>query len=165
MKQMRILHRYLGYFLTGMMAVYAVTGFIMTFRDTDFLKFDKTWERTVDPNLPGSALGEAIEQRRLKVTREDSTTIYFDNGQYDKASGKATFTTKEWPAYIEKLTDLHTSRTADPLFFMNVFFACSLFFFVVSSFWMFPPQAKTFKKGMWFVGAGVILVVIMLISR
>ena len=36
MKQMRILHRYLGYFLTGMMAVYAVTGFIMTFRDTDF---------------------------------------------------------------------------------------------------------------------------------
>ncbi|HPD54550.1 MAG TPA: hypothetical protein PLI08_11435, partial [Bacteroidia bacterium] len=77
---MRILHRYLGYFLTGMMAVYAVTGFIMTFRDTNFLKFDKTWERTVEPNLPGSALGEAIEQRRLKVTREDSTTIYFDNG-------------------------------------------------------------------------------------
>lgn len=164
MKTMRILHRYLGYFLVGMMAVYAVTGFIMTFRDTDFLKSEKTWERTVEPNLPAERLGEAIEQRRLKVTREDASTIFFEHGQYDKASGKAVFTTMEWPPYIEKLTDLHTSRSADPLFFMNVFFAASLFFFVVSSFWMFPPQAQAFRKGMWFVAAGILLTVIMIWS-
>lgn len=35
---MRIIHRYLGFFLAGIMAVYALSGIIMIFRDTDFLK-------------------------------------------------------------------------------------------------------------------------------
>lgn len=37
-KRMRIYHRYLGYFLAGIMAVYAISGLTMIFRDTDFLK-------------------------------------------------------------------------------------------------------------------------------
>ena len=35
---MRITHRYLGYFLAGIMAVYAVSGVLLVYRDTDFLK-------------------------------------------------------------------------------------------------------------------------------
>jgi uncharacterized iron-regulated membrane protein len=37
-KNMRIYHRYLGFFLAGIMAIYSVSGIIMIFRDTDFLK-------------------------------------------------------------------------------------------------------------------------------
>ena len=33
---MRILHRYLGFFLAGIMAVYALSCTVMIFRDTDF---------------------------------------------------------------------------------------------------------------------------------
>jgi hypothetical protein len=35
---MRVYHRYLGFFLAGIMAIYSVSGIIMIFRDTDFLK-------------------------------------------------------------------------------------------------------------------------------
>ena len=33
---MRVYHRYLGFFLAGIMAVYAISGIVMIFRDTDF---------------------------------------------------------------------------------------------------------------------------------
>ncbi len=162
MNRMRLLHRYLGYFLTGMMAVYAITGIIMTFRDTDFLKSEKHESQTVKPHLAGDELGKALDMRRLKVTKEDSLTIYFENGTYAKETGVANYTLKEWPPLVVKMTELHQSRSADPLFFLNVFFACSLFFFVVSSFWMFPSHSQTFRKGMLFVAAGVILVVVLI---
>jgi len=42
---MRIYHRYLGFFLAGIMAVYATSGVVMTFRDTDFLKRQKQIEK------------------------------------------------------------------------------------------------------------------------
>jgi uncharacterized iron-regulated membrane protein len=34
----RVIHRYLGFFLAGIMALYALSGIVMIFRDTDFLK-------------------------------------------------------------------------------------------------------------------------------
>lgn len=37
-KTMRVIHRYLGFFLAGIMAVCATSGIIMIFRTTDFLK-------------------------------------------------------------------------------------------------------------------------------
>jgi uncharacterized iron-regulated membrane protein len=43
---MRIYHRYLGFFLAGIMAVYAISGVVMIFRDTDFLKSERTVEKT-----------------------------------------------------------------------------------------------------------------------
>ena len=38
---MRVYHRYLGYFLAGIMAVYSISGITLIFRDTAFLKIDK----------------------------------------------------------------------------------------------------------------------------
>ena len=35
---MRIIHRYLGFFLAGIMTVYALSGVLLIFRSTDFLK-------------------------------------------------------------------------------------------------------------------------------
>ena len=37
-KTMRVYHRYLGFFLAGIMAMYAISGIILIFRDTDLLK-------------------------------------------------------------------------------------------------------------------------------
>jgi hypothetical protein len=42
---MRVTHRYLGYFLAGIMAVYAVSGIILVYRDTDFLKSEKKYDK------------------------------------------------------------------------------------------------------------------------
>ena len=162
---MRILHRYLGYFLVGIMTMYSISGMIMTFRDTDFLKFEKSYERTVKSNLASAELGKAIELKNLKITGEDETTISFEQGEYNKASGIAKYKLKEWPTFVKKLTNLHKSRSGDPLFFLNLLFGLSLFFFVVSSFWMFPAKTKTYKKGMLFVAAGIVLTVILVMLK
>ena len=38
---MRLLHRYIGYFMAGIMAVYAISGVLLIYRDTDFQKEKK----------------------------------------------------------------------------------------------------------------------------
>ena len=48
---MRITHRYLGFFMAGIMAVYSLSGILMIYRDTDFLKKEKTYEKVFDKNL------------------------------------------------------------------------------------------------------------------
>jgi uncharacterized iron-regulated membrane protein len=40
--KMRIIHRYLGFFLAGIMAVYAISGILLIFRETNFLKSEKS---------------------------------------------------------------------------------------------------------------------------
>ena len=57
---MRIWHRYLGYFLAGIMAVYAFSGLVLIFRDTDFLKQEKVIEKKLAPALSAEDLGKAI---------------------------------------------------------------------------------------------------------
>ncbi len=160
---MRIYHRYLGFFLAGIMAVYALSGIVLIFRDTDFLKRNKQIEKQLKPNLNEESLGKELKIKELKADKEDSTTITFKQGTYSKTSGVANYTTKALPFFVQKLTNLHKANTKNPLFFLNVFFGVSLLFFVVSSFWMFMPKTTIFKKGLYFTLAGIILTIILLI--
>lgn len=48
---MRIVHRYLGYFMAGIMTVYAVSGVLLVYRDTDALKKEKKYEKVFEKNL------------------------------------------------------------------------------------------------------------------
>ena len=143
---MRIWHRYLGFFLAGIMAVYALSGIALIFRDTDFLKQKKTITKQLAPNLSAEELGKAIKIRDLKVASVQGDILQFKQGHYNKSSGEVEYVVKSLPRAIEKLTHLHKANTGDPLFFLNVFFGVSLFFFVISSFWMFLPKTTFFKK-------------------
>jgi len=67
------------------------------------------------------------------------------------------------PKGIEKLTQLHKASTKQPLFYLNVFFGISLFFFVVSSFWMFLPSTTIFKKGLYFTLVGIVVTILLLV--
>ena len=60
----RVVHRYLGFFLAGIMAVYSVSGMILVFRDTDFLKKVTVHEKVIDTSLSAEELGKALEMRR-----------------------------------------------------------------------------------------------------
>ncbi|CAN5712868.1 hypothetical protein BH10BAC2_BH10BAC2_17000 [soil metagenome] len=162
---MRIWHRYLGYFLAGIMTIYALSGIIMIFRDTDFLKQEKPVVKQVKPNAAPDELGFMLGIRPFKIQKQDGNIIYFEQGTYNNSTGKAEYTSKEWPAAIEKLTELHKARSGEPLFFLNVFFGISLFFFVISSFWMFLPKTTIFKKGLYFTLAGVILALVLIFLK
>ena len=160
---MRVYHRYLGYFLAGIMAVYALSGIVLIFRDTNFLKNDKQNEKHLKPNLTSEELGKELRMKDLKIDKEEGDLLSFKQGTYNKTTGVAKYTSKELPAFVAKLTKLHKSSTKDPLFYLNVFFAISLLFFVLSSFWMFLPKTTIFKKGLYFTLAGIILTIILLI--
>ena len=160
---MRIYHRYLGFFLAGIMAVYALSGILLIFRDTGFLKQDKVIEDQLKPGLKVEALGKAIRMRELKIDTIQGDVTVFKNGTYNMVTGAVRYTKKVLPPFLDKLTHLHKAGTKDPLFFLNVFFGTALLFFVISSFWMFLPHTRIFRKGLLFVVAGVVLVIVMLL--
>lgn len=160
--RMRVYHRYLGFFLAGIMAVYALSGIVLIFRDTDFLKQKKVITKKLEPGMAADKVGQAIRMRDLKFDSTADPVKKFKQGTYNMETGEVSYTIKTLPAAMEKLTHLHKAGTKDPLFYLNVFFGISLLFFVISSFWMFMPKTSIFKKGLIFTAAGIILTLIML---
>ena len=161
-KNMRLYHRYLGFFLAGIMMVYALSGTVLIFRNTDFLKKDVQKERKFEPGTDIAKVGKALRIKNFEVIRTEVDEVYFKTGSYNTQSGFASYTKKELPFVLQKMTDLHKATTGSPLFFMNIFFGASLLFFVISSFWMFMPKTTAFRKGMYFTLAGLVLMFIML---
>lgn len=159
---MRVYHRYLGFFLVGIMAMYAISGIIMIFRETEFLKSEKVVERTLPPDFRLEDLGRVVRMREFKIDKEENGVIFFKNGTFDKNTNTVKFTAKELPFVLDKMTHLHKATTKDPLFFLNIFFGLSLLFFVISSFYMFMPSSDIFKKGLYFAIGGAILTLILI---
>jgi hypothetical protein len=161
-QSMRVYHRYLGFFLAGIMAMYAISGITLIFRDTDFLKVDKQNEKQLQPNLTAESLGKELRMRELKIDKEEGDLMTFRQGTYNKSTGLANYSTRELPYFLDRITHIHKAETKDPLFFLNIFFGLSLLFFVISAFWMFLPGTSVFKKGLYFTLAGVILTLMLI---
>lgn len=160
--KMRVIHRYLGFFLAGIMAVYALSGIVLIFRDTDYLKQERQHTKTVEAQLDAEALGKAIGVKKLAFEGEEGEIRYFAQGQYNATTGEAQYTLKKLPYVLDQMTHLHKAKSADPLYFLNIFFGLALLFFVISSFWMFMPHTSVFKKGLYFTLAGIVLTLILL---
>lgn len=162
MTWMRVIHRYLGFFLAGIMGMYALSGVVMIFRNTDFLKQEQQVTRTLEPGLAGEDLGRAMGMRGFRVTEQQGDMLHFEQGTYNQATGEAVYTEMKLPVLIEKMEHVHKATSDRPLFWMNIFFGVSLLFFVLSSFWMFRPKTSIFRKGLYFTAAGFVLMVVML---
>lgn len=159
---MRVVHRYLGYFLAGIMAIYSISGIVLIFRDVDLLKQDKHSTKTLAPDLSDKALAKEISIRNLEFTKTANDTAYFKEGWYAVKTGEVNYSKKEYPFVLNKLITLHKSKSAEPLSALNIFFGTSLLFYVISSFWMFQPKSKIFKKGMVYTLVGAVLTIILL---
>jgi hypothetical protein len=159
--KVRALHRYLGFFLAGVMAIYAISGIIMIFRETDFLKKESIETMELGPNLTGGELSPKLRMG-VKVERTEGDVLYFKDGEYNTVSGVATVKKMKLPFVLEKMERLHKATTNSPLYFFNIFFGLSLLFFVLSAFWMFLPSMPIFKKGLIYTVVGMMLTLIML---
>lgn len=158
----RTWHRYLGFFLAGIMIVYALSGVVLIFRNTDFLKQESHIQTQIEPNISQNELGSSL---KIKVKRiEEKNGIYYfnDNGMYYSQTGEVSYTKKELPYILNKMVKLHKATTNSPLYFLNIFFGIALLFFAISSLFMFKPASSIFKKGMYFVAGGVMLALIMI---
>ena len=159
---MRVYHRYLGFFLAGVMAMYAISGILMIYRQTDFLKSEKVLERTLPKDIATQDLGRELKIKEFSVEKEEGNMVLFRQGSFDRSTGIAKVKVKQLPTVLEKMSQIHKATTKSPLYFLNIFFGISLLFFVLSAFWMFIPSSDIFKKGMYFTAAGILLVLIML---
>lgn len=159
---MRIIHRYLGFFMAGIMMIYAVSGILLIYRDTDFLKNEKKYEKIVAKNLNEKELGKELKIKGLEVEKTEGSILKFKQGTYNSATGEAKYAKKELPFVLDKMTKLHKAQSKDTLSPLNAFFGISLFFFVISSFWMFNPKTKAFKRGIKYAIAGVIVSIILI---
>src|SRR5882724_12227291 len=79
-QRMRVYHRYLGFFLAGIMAMYAISGITLIFRDTDLLKIERQHEIRLQPNLTAEELGKELRIKDLKIEKEEGDIATFDQG-------------------------------------------------------------------------------------
>ncbi len=160
---MRVTHRYLGYFMAGIMMVYAVSGILLVYRDTDLLKKEKFYDKVIAKDLNEKDLGKELKIKNLEVDKTENGILHFKGGTYNSFTGQAKYSKKELPYLLDKMTKLHKSPSKDKLGGLNVLFGVCLFFFVVSSFWMFNPKSKAFRRGMIFAGVGFLVSILLLL--
>ncbi|MCH4822667.1 PepSY domain-containing protein [Gramella lutea] len=158
----RIYHRYLGFFLAGIMAMYAISGIVLIFRSTDAFKIEKTVEKEVAKGSSEEQIGKTLRIRDFKIDRTEGDKVYFEQGVLNRTTGIATYKVKELPFILDSFTKLHKANTNRPLFFLNIIFGLCLLFFVVSAFWMFMPSTRIFRKGILFTVGGIILTLLLL---
>lgn len=160
-QRMRVLHRYLGFFLTGIMTVYALSGMTLIFRNTDFMKRTSVTEKTIATGLTPEEAGRELNIRNFRMESQEGSIYRFREGEYDAATGKARLISKVYRPVIGKMISMHKAKSGEPLFFLNVFFGASLLFFVISAFWMYLPGSGIFRKGIYFALAGAVLTLLM----
>tara|TARA_R110002167_G_scaffold42935_5_gene130029 strand:+ start:2366 stop:2884 length:519 start_codon:yes stop_codon:yes gene_type:complete len=159
----RQLHRWLGFFLAGIMTVYASSGVLLIFRNTDVLKFDQTELRQLATDLSPEILGSELRLRNFSVIAQEGSVIRFSQGNYDTTTGIATIVEKDYPPVIRHLVKLHKATTNSPLYWLNISFGVSLLFFVLSAFLMFIPRSLLFKNGLKIAGTGFIFALLVVI--
>ena len=159
----RKFHRYLGYFLAGIMMLYACSGIVLIFRKTDFLKLEQVTEYQLDSGLRGQQVIDALNIKGLSVTGETEANIALSSGDYDVASGLAKIVSKDYPVVIKAVVDMHKATHKKPLFFLNISFGVALLFFAVSSFLLFPPGAPALKTGVKVAAGGFLFALLVVV--
>lgn len=158
---MRITHRYLGYFAAGIMAVYALSGVLLIYRDTNFLKKENKTEIVLKPNMTEKELAKEIKMRNVEFKPGNDDLKVFEDGTYNSVTGETKYTKMKLPFVLEKFNELHKSTSKHRYASLNTLFGLVLFFFVISSFWMFNFKSKAFRRGMIYAGVGFVLALIM----
>ena len=159
----RTLHRNIGFFIVGLVIVYSLSGIVLIYRDTNFLKREALVEKKLSPNLADAELGLALQLRNFKIEKTEGDIIYFQNGTYNKATGEAAYSTTELSPLIKKLTDLHKTPSKNIKHWSTIIFGVLLLFMAISSFWMFKPGTNFFRKGIFMAGAGILAAIILLL--
>ncbi len=160
---MRSLHRDLGYLVFGLMVIYALSGTILLYRNTDFMKKETVVERQLKPGLSDEELGREMRVREFKVTKTEGDVVYFQNGTYNKASGMAQYKQKDVIFPFNKFINFHKSISSNKMHWFNLIIGFIFLFLAVSSLWMFKPKTKTFKRGMVLTAIGIVVSMLILL--
>ncbi|MCG8582844.1 MAG: hypothetical protein MI866_23195 [Bacteroidales bacterium] len=159
-KIMRSLHRDIGFLMIGLTLVYAVSGIILLYRDTEIFTIDKEYVEIIKPDTPADQLGSALELRRLRVLEERNDTIFFNYGYYCQTSGKAVYTINTYPDFVWTINSFHKLKSRFTSHWFATVYGIMLLFLAISSLWMYKPSTKKFRRGLVLTAVGLILAAI-----
>lgn len=160
---MRSLHRDIGFFLIGITIIYCISGIVLVYRDTNLLKHEAITERVIKPNMEGPELGMMLHIWDFKIIKSEGDIIYFQSGNYNKATGAVIYKEKVLPSFLGSFTKLHKTSSQSAIHWIPIIFGILLSFLAISSFWMFKVKTKPFRRGMYITVAGFIVAFIVLI--
>lgn len=161
-QNIRVLHRNVGFFILGFVIIYALSGITLIYRDSDFMKHEKTVIVNLPPETKPADLGPALKIRELKILKTEGDVVFFQGGTFNTLTGEASHTVKELIFPFNKLTSLHKTPSKNPFHWFTLVFGILMLFMAVSSFWMFKPQSKVFRNGLYTILAGIVFAVILL---
>jgi len=160
---MRVLHRNIGFFILGFVLIYALSGIALIYRDSDFMK----QERTITVILPGETkpadLGQALKIREFRILKTEGDIIFFRGGSYNSTTGVAEYTVKELVFPFNKLTALHKTASKNPFHWFTLVLGILLTFLAVSSIWMFNSKSRLFRNGIYTVLTGFVFAVLLIL--
>lgn len=163
-KWMRILHRYFGFLLLVIMAIYAFTGVVLIYRDTTIFKRSTYIEKIVPTQLNAEQLGQKLRIRNLSIKEEKNGVLYFEQGEYVPNTGEVRYHSMEYPTWIAELNRLHLGSSQYRYSWLTTLFGIALFFFCFSSFWLIPGSKKILKRSLYFILAGTIMAGILILT-
>lgn len=158
---MRLLHRDVGYFVIGFVIIYAFSGILLTYRDTDLLKREVSVEKKIPAGVDPSKLSEMLRIRNFRIIKTEGNFVFFENGSYETSTGITKYVTKETVPAIDKLFSVHKASSRSPIHWLNIIFAISLIFLAISSFWMFKKGTVQFRRGICIAVVGVIIALLL----
>jgi len=158
---MRSLHRDIGFLVLGLTVIYTLSGIILIYRKTDFLKTEKQIELQVEPNLKLAQLRTALKMNKLKILKEEGDLLLFNNGSYNKATGVVIKREKSLPEIIQRFNGLHMKANGSNVYWATTIYGVLLLFLALSSFWMFKPKSKQFKRGLIWSGVGFCIAIVL----
>lgn len=168
LEYMRMLHRNIGFFVIGLTIIYSLSGIVLVYRTTGFLKQDTVVQKTVSKNIDAAELTRTLKVREVNIEKAEGNVVYFrvgdsiKNGKYDKATGIVSYSEKQLPAILNKFNELHKASSRDSVHLFAVVYGILLFFLAVSSFWMYKPGTKMFRQGIYISFAGFLAALLML---
>ncbi len=160
---MRSLHRDIGFLLIGLTIIYCLSGLVLIFRDTDFLKYERQIERKLSSGIAESDLASHLRLRSLEVQKTEGDIVYFNNGTYNKTTGVATYSEKGLPSFLQKINNIHKAPSQNATHWFSLIFSIALFFMAISSFWMYKIRTKKFRRGLILTGLGIIVAIAMIL--
>ena len=168
LEYMRTLHRNIGFFVIGLTLIYSLSGIVLVYRTTDFLKQDTPVQKTIAKNIDSTELAKVLRVKEINIIKTEGNTLFFKagaaihNGKYDKATGMISYTEKQLPAILNKLNGLHKASSRDSVHIFSVIYGLLLCFLAVSSFWMIKPGTQLFRKGIYISMAGFVTAIVLL---
>ncbi|MGE4422863.1 MAG: hypothetical protein AB7D39_11255 [Pseudodesulfovibrio sp.] len=161
-RTMRSLHRDIGFLMIGLTLMYCLSGIVLIYRDSGFLKFENHVETDIDRGLTSKELEAALHLRRITVERLEAGVIHFNNGEYNVLTGHASYTLQEYPWLVRKFNALHLSPSSSAMHYFGIAYGLLLIFLALSSLLMYKPGTKSFRRGITLSSAGVAMAVMLM---